>query len=102
MLSADDATVSMQNLNKTELDGRMISVERVGIFNDIEEWKITRHESWKCVPNILCGLSMLLVAKSISVRSVHTSLRTTKILKYANQLTWKIPETDLWILTEPS
>ncbi|XP_065226795.1 scaffold attachment factor B2-like isoform X3 [Planococcus citri] len=28
MLSADDATVSMQNLNKTELDGRMISVER--------------------------------------------------------------------------
>lgn len=32
MLSADDATVSMQNLNKTELDGRMISVERVSIF----------------------------------------------------------------------
>lgn len=32
MLSADDATISMQNLNKTELDGRMISVERVCTF----------------------------------------------------------------------
>lgn len=32
MLSAEDATLSMQNLHKTELDGRMILVERVRIL----------------------------------------------------------------------
>ncbi len=35
MLSTEDATTSMQNLHKTELDGRMILVERVSSFTPL-------------------------------------------------------------------